>query len=164
MANRVTSDRATSDRASVEPKVVLDAHRLLDQAAAMADDGDLVAGTAERFRVYYLAALRTAGAALVVLESRRRPPRGERNAWTRLVAQAGFVRDDRGLGEHARYFAGHSVLRQRIENGLVDEVEQAIVARMRVRLSEFLAETEAILADYEQGREVLGGAAARRSA
>ncbi|MFT3900336.1 MAG: SAV_6107 family HEPN domain-containing protein [Gordonia sp. (in: high G+C Gram-positive bacteria)] len=150
--------------APVEPRVVLDAHRLLDQASLLADDGDVVGNSAERLRVYYLAALRTAGAALTVLESRRRGPRGERNAWTRLGAQASAARDDRGLAELARFFTGHSVLRQRIETGLVDAVEQDVVARMRVRLAEFIAVTEGVLEDYEQGRELLAAAPAPRSA
>ncbi|GAB11867.1 hypothetical protein GOARA_089_00500 [Gordonia araii NBRC 100433] len=136
---------------AIETKVVVDAHRLLDQAIRIADDGDLVADRAERYRLYYLAALRTAGAALAVLESRRRAPRGQRNAWVRLGAQ-GSTAPESGVERFADFFAAHSVVRQRIETGLVHDVEQAAVARLRVGLTDFIATTESILADYEQGK------------
>lgn len=145
----------------VEPKVVLDAHRLLDQAVAIADDADVVAGSAERMRLYYLAALRTTGAALAVLESRRRGPRGVRNAWRRLDAQVGA--DDR-LAVLSAFFAGYSGLRSRIETGLVADVPQDVVARVRVRLAELIEATESVLAAYEQGREPLVTTVSRRSA
>lgn len=155
---------ATRTGLTIEPKVVTDAHRLLDQAVAIADDGDVVAGNAERLRLYYLAALRAAGAVLVVLESRRRAPRGQRSAWVRLEAQAGAGGGDVALGEAAAFFAGHSVLRQRVETGLVREVDQAVVARMRIRLSALIAVAEDVLADYEQGRAPYGGGPQSRSA
>ncbi|HNP58686.1 MAG TPA: SAV_6107 family HEPN domain-containing protein [Gordonia sp. (in: high G+C Gram-positive bacteria)] len=140
---------ATRAGSVIEPRIVADAHRLLDQAVAIADEGDIVVGNAERLRLYYLAALRAAGAVLVVLESRRRAPRGQRSAWVRLEAQSGA---DAALGEDAAFFAGHSALRQRVETGLVREVDQAVVARMRIRLSGLIAIAEDTLAGYEQGR------------
>lgn len=146
----------TKSDLTIEPRVVHNAHRLLDEAVRIADDGDLVGGNAERLRLYYLAALRTAGAALAVLESRRRGPRGQRSAWVRLAAQ--------GIVEPADYFAGLSGLRQRIETGFVADVDQSVVARMRVRLTAFMAQAEGILADYEQGRASSPGADHARTA
>ena len=80
---------ATRAGSVIEPRIVADAHRLLDQAVAIADEGDIVVGNAERLRLYYLAALRAAGAVLVVLESRRRAPRGQRSAWVRRSGSMG---------------------------------------------------------------------------
>lgn len=154
----------TRTGSAIEPRVVSDAHRLLDQAVAMADDGDIVAGNAERLRLYYLAALRAAGAVLVVLESRRRAPRGQRSAWVRLEAQSRAVGADAGLGEAASFFAGQSGLRQRIETGLVRDVDQAVVARMRIRLTGLITVAEEILAGYEQGRPPSAAAPQSRSA
>ncbi|GAA3038066.1 hypothetical protein GCM10010528_18290 [Gordonia defluvii] len=146
---------AADSSVGIEPTVVMDAHRLLDQAIRITDDGDLVVGNAERLRTYYLAALRTAGAVLAVLESRRRGPRGQRSAWVRLGAQARAAGGGFGVADSAAYFAGYSALRQRIETGLVDDVDQAMVARMRVHLEAFIAAAEGVLADYEQGRPLL---------
>ncbi len=154
----------TTVEGPIEPRVVRDAHRLLDEAGRIGDDGDLVVGNAERLRLYYLAALRAAGAVLVVLESRHRGPRGQRSAWVRLAAQGRVVGDDSGLAQVAAFFAGHSVLRQRIETGLVAEVDQAVVADMRVHLAAFVAVAETILLDYEQGRTVPRVGVQRRSA
>ncbi|GED98281.1 SAV_6107 family HEPN domain-containing protein [Gordonia crocea] len=150
--------------AAVDHRVVLDAHRLLDQAVRIADEGDVVAGNAERLRLYYLASLRAAGSILTVLESRRRAPRGQRSAWVRLGAQARATADDGGLAAAAEFFAAHSGVRHRIETGLVTDVDQAVVARMRVRLTAFLAIGEAVLADYEQGRTPLAAPSQQRSA
>lgn len=134
--------------APVDPRVVhrsrdlLDrAEVLFDQAAGVTDDG------AERFRQFYLAAIRAAGAVLAVYEPpgpvRRR--RNARDAWSRIRAVAPQYAD------LAEYFSGLSVMRSRVEAGLVRHVDDTLCARVERRAAEFLDAADASLLAYEQG-------------
>ena len=115
---------------------------LFDDAAGIDDDG------AERFRQFYLAAIRAAGAILAVYEPpgpvRRR--RDARDAWSRIKAVAPQYVD------LAEYFGGLSVMRERVETGLVRQVDDTLCARVERRAAEFLDAADASLLAYEQGR------------
>lgn len=146
-ARRIT--RGPSARTPVDPRLVhrsrdlLDrAEVLFDEAAGVTDDG------AERFRQFYLAAIRAAGAILTVCEPpgpvRRR--RDARDAWSRIKAVAPQYAD------LAEYFGGLSVMRSRVEAGLVRQVDDTLCTRVERRAAEFLDAADASLLAYEQGR------------
>jgi len=122
------------------------AETLFDQAAGVHDDG------AERFRQFYLAAIRAAGAVLAVHEPpgpvRRR--RDARDAWSRIKAVAPEY------AELAEYFGGLSQMRSNVEAGLVRTVDPTLCARVERRAMEFLDAADATLLSYEQGH--IGGA------
>ena len=118
------------------------AEALFDGAAAVHDDG------AERFRQFYLAAIRAAGAVLAVYEPpgpvRRR--RNARDAWSRIkVATPQYA-------DLAEYFGGLSTMRARVEAGLVTQIDDTLCTRVERRAAEFLDAADASLLAYEQGR------------
>ena len=140
---------------AVDPVLVGRARDLLDRAEILIDNADGVPDTAERFRQYYLAALRAAGAALAIHEpvTRTVARRGSPNAWTRIALRVPE------LGAYADEFAGLSGLRMDIEMGLTREVAPDRLNRLRVRVFAFLDDVEALVTAYEQGRA--GGAGTR---
>lgn len=135
--------------APVDPRVVHRGRDLLDRAEVLFDEASGVTDDgAERFRQYYLAAIRAAGAVLAVYEPpgpvRRR--RNARDAWSRIKAVAPQYSD------LAEYFGGLSVMRSRVEAGLVRSVDDTLCARVERRAAEFLDAADASLLAYEQGR------------
>lgn len=133
---------------SVNPQVVQRSRDLLDRAEVLFDDAATVEDGAERFRQFYLAAIRASGAVLAVYEPpgpvRRR--RNARDAWTRIKAVAPQYAD------LAEYFGGLSAMRAKVESGLLDHVEETLCARVERRAAEFLDAADASLLAYEQGR------------
>ncbi|MFW0787076.1 SAV_6107 family HEPN domain-containing protein [Gordonia sp. CPCC 206044] len=132
----------------VDPVVVRRSRDLLDRAHILFDNADGVDDPAERFRQYYLTALRGAGAALEIHEPSNRPVRRRhsRSAWNRLPV---VVPE---LAPHAEYFAARSRIRLDIESGLVRTMDGRTVAQMRRRVIELLDAVEDVLIAYEQGR------------
>ncbi|GEE03345.1 hypothetical protein nbrc107696_37910 [Gordonia spumicola] len=118
------------------------AEALFDEASAVDDDG------AERFRLFYLAAIRASAAVLAVHEPpgpvRRR--RDARDAWSRIKAVAPEARD------LAEYFGGLSAMRGHVEAGLVRSVDSTLCGRVERRAMEFLDVADATLLAYEQGK------------
>lgn len=145
---------------TIDPIMVGRARDLLEKADLLAANADAVPELAERFRQYYLAALRAAGAALAIHEprvtgTRRRTPT---NAWSRIAAQVPE------LTRQAAWFADRSALRTNIETGLIRDVDVAHVASLRRRLIDFLDDVEALVNAYEQGRAPAEDSALGRSA
>ncbi|ALG85153.1 SAV_6107 family HEPN domain-containing protein [Gordonia phthalatica] len=149
---------APAGASAVDPRVVhrsrdlLDrAEVLFDQAASVEDDG------AERFRLFYLAAIRAAGAVLEIYEpaGKVRRRRGAMDAWSRIKARAPEC------AELADYFGGLSNMRSRVEAGLVKSVDSTFCARVERRAVEFLDVADATLLAYEQGKLSPKRAAAR---
>lgn len=141
----------------VDPHLVHRSRDLLDRAEVLFDDAAGIADDgAERFRQFYLAAIRAAGAILAVYEPpgpvRRR--RNARDAWSRIKAVAPQY------AELAEYFGGLSVMRSRVEAGLVRQVDDTLCARVERRAAEFLDAADASLLAYEQGRLDGSGAVA----
>jgi len=137
---------------AVDPTVVHRSRDLLDRAEALFDGAAGVEDDgAERFRQFYLAAIRAAGAVLAVYEPpgpvRRR--RDARDAWSRIRAVAPQY------GELAEYFGGLSQMRSNVEAGLVRHVDPTLCGRVERRAAEFLDAADATLLAYEQGR--IGG-------
>ena len=132
----------------IEPRIVADAHRLLDQAVAIADEGDIVVGNAERLRLYHprCATGRRGGPCRIGI-----PAAGTTWSAQRVGAPRGAVGRGCSTGEDAAFFAGHWHCVSG-ETGLVREVDQAVVARMRDSTSGLIAIAEDTLAGYEQGR------------
>ncbi|GAA2379198.1 MULTISPECIES: SAV_6107 family HEPN domain-containing protein [Gordonia] len=133
----------------VDPHVVHRSRDLLDraedlfeQAASVDDDG------AERFRLFYLAAIRAAGAVLEIYEpsGRVRRRRGAADAWSRIKERAPQCR------ELADYFGELSTMRSHVEAGLVRTVDSTFCARVERRAVEFLDVADATLLAYEQGK------------
>ncbi|MDL9937395.1 SAV_6107 family HEPN domain-containing protein [Gordonia sp. ABSL1-1] len=133
-------------RATADPMMIGRARDLLDRAYLIFDNADAVPDDAERFRQYYLAALRGAGAALAVHEAPTRARRGSTNAWTRIAMVVPALADD------ADRFAALSAMRMRIESGIVRTVEPARADALRVAVAGFLHRTEELVIAYEQGR------------
>lgn len=133
---------------AVDPVVVRRSRDLFDRAEILFDNADGIEDSAERFRQYYLAALRAAGAAIEIYEPSNRPVRRRtsRNAWRRLSAVIP------GLAEAADHFAARSTIRSDIETGLRRTVDLALVVAMRGRVIELLDEVDALLIAYEQGK------------
>lgn len=117
------------------------AELLFDDAASVEDDG------AERFRLFYLAAIRAAGAILAVHEPlgpvRRRG--GARDAWSRIAAETPEY------AELAEYFGGLSRLRSNVEAGIVRSIDSTLCARVERRAAEFLDAADITLLGYELG-------------
>ncbi|MGU3294096.1 SAV_6107 family HEPN domain-containing protein [Williamsia sp. M5A3_1d] len=146
----MTGTRTTTRRtATVDPRLALRARELLGRAEAMAAHAADSPEPTEQLRALYLAALRAAGAALVVGEkSTLRPRRGSVSAWARLP---------RALPEltvWATYFAGLSRLRADIELGVVRDIDPARVRETRSRLVDFLAEVQTQVVALEHGTPV----------
>lgn len=126
---------------------------LFDQAASVEDDG------AERFRLFYLAAIRASGAVLEVYEpsGKVRRRRGASDAWSRIKARAPEC------AELADYFGGLSTMRANVEAGLVRAVDSTFCARVERRAMEFLDVADSTLLAYEQGKLAPKRTAARRT-
>ncbi|MCF8589297.1 hypothetical protein L5G28_14000 [Gordonia sp. HY285] len=140
---RSQSKQIVDERVVMRSRELLErAEALFDDAAAIDDDG------AERFRVFYLAAIRAAGAVLAVHEPpgpvRRR--RDARDAWSRIRAVAPEAHD------LAEYFGGLSGMRAKVEAGLIRSVDSTLCARVERRAMEFLDVADATLLAYEQGK------------
>ncbi|MCX6470663.1 MAG: SAV_6107 family HEPN domain-containing protein [Corynebacteriales bacterium] len=149
----MTGTRTTTRRTTtVDPRLALRARELLGRAEAMAAHADDSPEPTEQLRALYLAALRAAGAALVVGEkSTARPRRGPVSAWARLP---------RALPElttWATYFAGLSRLRADIELGVVRDVDPRSVQATRTRLADFLEDVRAQVVAFEHGTRVTAG-------
>lgn len=138
--------------AAVDPVVVGRARDLLERADNLLANADGVADSAERFRQYYLAALRAAGSMLAVLE----PPittrrRGSRSAWVRLTVQVPE------WAPAADYLASVSDIRMKIESGQVRALDAALPATLRRYVVALLDDAEALIIAYEQGKLTNGG-------
>ncbi|WP_440712605.1 SAV_6107 family HEPN domain-containing protein [Gordonia sp. FQ] len=145
MTGKSTTSRMA---ATADPRVVLRSRDLLDRAEVLFEDAARVTDDgAERFRQFYLAAIRAAGAVLAVYEPpgpvRRR--RNARDAWSRIKAAAPQY------AELAEYFGGLSAMREKVEVGLVRQVDDTLCARVERRAAEFLDAADASLLAYEQG-------------
>ncbi|MFW0792876.1 SAV_6107 family HEPN domain-containing protein [Gordonia sp. CPCC 205515] len=149
-ATRNPAPRAPAARTPVEvdPVVVRRSRDLLDRAEILFENADGIDDSAERFRQYYLASLRAAGAAIEVYEPSNRPVRRRtsRNAWSRLSALVP------GMSGAAEYFAARSVIRSDVETGLRRTVDLALVVAMRGRVIDLLDDVDALLIAYEQGK------------
>ncbi|MEE4023185.1 SAV_6107 family HEPN domain-containing protein [Gordonia sp. PKS22-38] len=157
MPSSIRSPRSTAD---VDPIVVRRSRDLLDRAHVLFDNADGVTDSAERFRQFYLTALRAAGAVLEIHEPSTRPARRRhsRSAWNRLPVVIP------ALAEHADFFAARSHLRLDIESGLVRAVDDRVVAQTRSRVIGLLDDVEELLIAYEQGKSVDPDIAPDRSA
>lgn len=131
--------------AIVDPVMVGRARDLLERAHVLVDNADGVDDDAERFRHYYLAALRAAGAALAVHEPVRAVRRGTPNAWTRI----GVVAPE--LAPIAARFAALSPVRMKIESGIIRTIDPDSVTGMRMLVLDFLRRVETAIIAYEQG-------------
>ncbi|WAC55858.1 SAV_6107 family HEPN domain-containing protein [Gordonia sp. SL306] len=145
MPNSIPTTGSTTD---IDPIVVGRSRDLLDRAQNLFDNADGVDDSAERFRQYYLTALRAAGAALEIHEPTNRPVRRRhsRSAWNRVPV---VVPE---LDDHAAYFAARSRIRLDIEAGLVRSIDDRAVQQMRRRVIDLLDAVEALLISYEQGK------------
>ncbi|AZG43695.1 SAV_6107 family HEPN domain-containing protein [Gordonia insulae] len=132
----------------IDPIIVRRSRDLLDRAQVLFDNADGVDDPAERFRQYYLTALRAAGAAIEIYEPSTRPARRRhsRSAWNRLPV---VVPE---LGELAEFFAVRSRIRLDIESGLIRTLEESAVRVMRERVIDLLDGVEALVIAYEQGK------------
>ncbi|GAA1482884.1 hypothetical protein GCM10009624_33240 [Gordonia sinesedis] len=150
-----TSARAIAPADPVDPVLVGRARDLLDRAEILMDNADGVPDAAERFRQYYLAALRAAGAALAVHEppGRTAARRGSPNAWSRIALRVPE------LADYADEFARLSGVRMNIETGLTrdHDIEVHEVTRLRTRVFAFLDDVEAAVTAYEQGKHATRG-------
>ncbi len=139
--------------APVDPIVVRRARDLLERADLLLDNADGVPDLPERFRQYYLAALRGAGSILAVFEPT--PPtarrRGSRSAWSRLS------RVLPGWAPVAERLASLSDVRLNIESGHTRTVDPAMVARLRRDAVALLDEADATITAYEQGKSTNSG-------
>ena len=145
---------------TVDPQVVHRSRGLLERAEALFDEAAGVEDdAAERFRLFYLAAIRASGAVLAVHEPigpvRRR--RNARDAWSRIRAVTPQY------SELADYFGELSQMRERVENGLVRHIDDTLCARVERRAVEFLDAADTELLAYEQGR-ISGPARGSRAA
>ncbi|GAC69544.1 SAV_6107 family HEPN domain-containing protein [Gordonia soli] len=133
---------------TIDPVVVQRGRDLLERADILFENADGVPDSAERFRQYYLAALRGAGAALALHEPRTRPARrvGSRDAWSRIATTVP------ALGDRAGRFASLSRTRMDIESGLVRSVDEQTVVGLRRQVAEFLDLVERLVIAYEQGK------------
>lgn len=138
---------------AVDPIVVRRARDLLDRGDNLLANADGVAESAERFRQYYLAALRGAGSMLAVLEppSPRARRGGSRSAWARLsVAVPEWA-------AAAEYLASVSDVRMKIESGQIRTVDAALPATLRRYVVALLDDADAMVVAYEQGKLANGG-------
>ncbi|AZZ81777.1 MULTISPECIES: SAV_6107 family HEPN domain-containing protein [Gordonia] len=142
MPGRPTSRRS----APVDPVMVGRARDLLQRAHLLLDNADGVSDDAERFRQFYLVALRAAGAALAIGEPAGPARRKTSNAWTRI----GVVAPD--LAPLAARFATLSPVRMKIESGIIRTLDPDSVAGMRLLVLDFLRRVETLVIAYEQGK------------
>lgn len=144
--------------AVIDPVVIGRSRDLLDRAYLLFDNADaiefdaldagLAVDEAERFRQYYLSALRAAGAAIALHEPRLRPVRvrGSRSAWSRLRSLIP------SLSPFAESFAARSRTRMNIESGIDRTVDPEVVGALRADAVRFLGEVEGLIIAYEQGK------------
>lgn len=142
MPGRPTSRRS----APVDPVMVGRARDLLARAHLLLDNADGVSDDAERFRQFYLVALRAAGAALAIGEPVGPARRKTSNAWTRI----GVVAPE--LAPLAARFASLSSVRMKIESGIIRTLDPDSVAGMRLLVLDFLRQVETLVIAYEQGK------------
>ncbi len=144
MPGRPTSRRS----APVDPVMVGRARDLLARAHLLLDNADGgVSDDAERFRQFYLVALRAAGAALAIGEPVGPSRRKTSNAWTRI----GVVAPE--LAPLAARFASLSSVRMKIESGgIIRTLDPDSVAGMRLLVLDFLRQVETLVIAYEQGK------------
>lgn len=145
----MTQPMRSQSKNIVDERVVMRSRELLERAEVLFDDAAAVDDDgAERFRLFYLAAIRAAGAVLAVHELpgpvRRR--RDARDAWSRIRAVAPEVHD------LAEYFGGLSAMRAKVEAGLIRTVDSTLCGRVERRAMEFLDVADATLLAYEQGK------------
>jgi hypothetical protein len=145
MPGHPSTTRSASD---IDPIVVRRSRDLLDRAEILFENADGVEDGTERFRQYYLTALRAAGAAIEIHEPSIRPVRRRhsRNAWNRLPV---VVPE---LAEHADFFAARSQTRLDIESGLVRTLDDRSIGAMRRQVIALLDDVETLLIAYEQGK------------
>ncbi|NMO03332.1 hypothetical protein HH308_19135 [Gordonia sp. TBRC 11910] len=148
-----TSRRTAPATADVDPIVVRRARDLLDRGDNLLTNADGVGDAAERFRQYYLAALRAAGSILAVLEPPAPPARrrGSRSAWSRLSIEVPE------WAQAAEYLASLSDVRMKIETGQTRTVDAALPATLRRYVVALLDDAEGIIVAYEQGKSANGG-------
>ncbi|GAB19344.1 hypothetical protein GOEFS_081_00340 [Gordonia effusa NBRC 100432] len=145
--------RTAANVTVVDPIVVRRARDLLERGDNLLANADGVSDSAERFRQYYLAALRGAGSILAVLE----PPaptarrRGSRNAWARLTAAVPE------WDAAAEYLMSVSDVRMKIESGQIRAVDAALAATLRRYVVALLDDADAMVVAYEQGKLANGG-------
>ncbi|MBM7278178.1 hypothetical protein JTZ10_10430 [Gordonia rubripertincta] len=142
MPGRPTSRRS----APVDPVMVGRARDLLQRAHLLLDNADGVSDDAERFRQFYLVALRAAGAAIAISEPVGPARRKTSNAWTRI----GVVAPD--LAPLAARFATLSPIRMKIESGIIRTLDPDSVAGMRLLVLDFLRKVETLVIAHEQGK------------
>ena len=138
----------TGRQVVIDPVIVDRARGMLERAHVLRDNADGVPDDAERFRQYYLAALRAAGAALAVYEPRVIPVRsrrGSRSAWKRI----GLLIPE--LAESARRMDERSSTRMNIEAGLTRTVPPGDLHALRGELLDLLDRAESLVVAYEQG-------------
>lgn len=137
-----------------DPLVVRRSRDLLDRADTLLANADGVDDPAERFRQYYLAALRGAGALLAVHEPPK-PARGrrpvDRSAWARLTAKVPE------WAAAAEYLASLSQVRAGLEDGSIRGVDRQLPALLRTYVTALLDDAEAAIVAYEQGKPGNGG-------
>ncbi len=133
---------------TIDPLVVTRGRDLLERAHLLFDNADSVPDDAERFRQFYLTALRAAGAALAMYEIPTRPSRrrNSRSAWARIAATIP------ALADQAAHFARLSTMRMDIEAGIRRSVDPGQVTVMRETVLDFLDDAEQIVIAYEQGK------------
>ncbi|MFT4043829.1 MAG: SAV_6107 family HEPN domain-containing protein [Gordonia sp. (in: high G+C Gram-positive bacteria)] len=139
--------RRASPRSEVDPVVVTRSRDLFERAEVVFANADGVTDDPERFRQYYLAALRAAGAALAVHEP---PVRGgarrvSANAWARISSTVPE------LTHFAQRFSDLSRTRMEIESGISRTIDPATVDGLRADVDTFLDAVERLLIAYEQG-------------
>lgn len=151
--NNSAAPRRAASTTDVDPIVVRRARDLLDRGDNLLANADGVAEVTERFRQYYLAALRAAGSILAVLETPapRSRSRGSRSAWARLSV---VVPEWASAGE---YLASLSDVRMKIESGQIHSIDPALPATLRRYAVALLDDAEGIIVAYEQGKLANGG-------
>lgn len=156
---RIVEPRIVEPRI-VDHRVVDHSRTLLERADALFDSASAITDSAERYRQFYLAGLRGAGAVLAVREAGLSPRsrRGSPNAWRRLRTMAPE------LADAADYFAARSTVRTDIESGRIREVDPAACAEIRRAAADLLDLAEALIIAYEQGDGSGAGSGVPRSA
>lgn len=133
----------------IDPVIVDRARGMLERAHILFDNADAVPDAPERFRQYYLAALRASGAALAVFEPRVTPARarrGSRSAWKRIAL---LIPE---LADAARQMADRSSTRMNIEAGLTRTVDAGDLESLRGVVLDLFDRAEGLVLAYEQGK------------
>ncbi|GAB05556.1 hypothetical protein GII30_14310 [Gordonia amarae] len=133
----------------IDPVIVDRARGMLERAHMLFGNADAVPDAPERFRQYYLAALRAAGAALAVFEPRVVPVRarrGSRSAWKRIA----LVIPE--LAGAAQRMEDRSSTRMNIEAGLTRTVDAGDLESLRREVLDLFDRAERLVVAYEQGK------------